>query len=187
MTDKELTHLYFEWLYQLVCDDRYGGDKASYRRLLSYLFTQEYIPNPRMIHDDARAANGIDLRYEFGYLKHIDSRTIASLLDVTPCSMLEMIVALAFDIEAIAADAEVGNRVGQWVWEMLKNLGLAGMNDRYFNEPLTRRILKEFMNNDYAKNGDGGLFILRTLSPNEDIRTKDIWWQACHYMNENGI
>jgi hypothetical protein len=43
------------------------------------------------------------------------------------------------------------------------------------------------MDNDYAKNGDGGLFILRNLPPDEDIRTKDIWWQACHYMNENGI
>lgn len=185
MTDVELEHLYFEWLYRLVCDDRYGGDRSSYRRLLTYLHNEPFHYEDKPMHDEARAYDGIDMRYEFGYEIHADDRLIASVLDVRPCSMLEMMIALCYRCESIAADNRKGDRLGQWFWFMLHSLGLAGMNDREFDERLARDILDRFARNDYAKNGEGGLFTLRDCS--EDLRTKELWWQMCHYLNENGF
>jgi len=46
--------------------------------------------------DGNRAEDGIDLRYRFGYEKEYEGSTIASYLDNSPCSVLEMLIALAF-------------------------------------------------------------------------------------------
>jgi len=185
MTDIELEHLYFEWLYRLVCDDRYGGDRSSYRRLLTYLHHTDYRYETKPPHDDVRSYDGIDMRYEFGYEAHVDSRLIASVLDVRPCSMLEMMVALCFRCESIAADKAKGDRIGQWFWAMLHSLGLAGMNDLEFDQSTAEDILERFFKNEYARNGEGGLFTLHNT--NEDCREKEIWWQMCRFLNENGL
>lgn len=184
MTAAELEHLYFEWLYRLVCDDRYGGgDRTSYRRLLTYLHAEPFRFETKQLHDEARAYDGIDLRYEFGYQEHIDSRLIASELDTRRCSMLEMLVALAIRCEDIAEDCSKGDRLGQWFWIMLQNLGLAGMNDRDYDGLLVKDIVERFQENDYASNGEGGLFVLYDYPG--DVRDHEFVWQMCHYLNEN--
>lgn len=182
MTAAELEHLYFEWLYRLVCDDRYGGgDRTSYRRLLTYLHSEPFRYETKQPHDEARAMDGIDLRYEFGYREHIDNRIIAQELDISRCSLLEMMVALCIRCEDIAEDPSKGDRLGQWFWVMLQNLDLAGMNDRDYDGVLVKDIIERFQNNDYASDGEGGLFVLR--SSHEDVRDHDLMWQMCHYLN----
>ena len=49
--------------------------------------------------DADRAEDGINLRYRFGYENGYESAMIASCLDNRPCSVLEMMVALAIKIE----------------------------------------------------------------------------------------
>lgn len=50
---------------------------------------------------------------------------IASYLDNRPCSVLEMIIALAIRLEEhIMDDPDIGNRTGQWFWDMIVSLGL---------------------------------------------------------------
>lgn len=184
MTSAELEHLYFEWLYRLVCDDRYsGGDRTSYRRLLSYLHSEPFRYENKHPRDEARAYDGIDLRYEFGYRSHIDQRLIAQELDIRKCSMLEMMIGLCFRYENIAADPMQGDRIGQWFWAMLCNLGLAGMNDRDYDQQLAEDILDKFQDNDYSANGEGGLFVLRNYDG--DVRDQELYWQMCRFMNEN--
>lgn len=185
MTDAELERKYFEWLYRLVCDDRYGGDRASYRRLLTYLHEEPFHFENKQPRDSARAYDGIDMRYEFAYRQDIDNRIVASVLDVRPCSMLEMMIALCYRCESIASDYSKGDRIGQWFWVMLQSLGLAGMNDRDFDERLVRDILDRYANNDFARNGEGGLFTLQTSL--NDVRDQEIWWQMCRYLTENGV
>ena len=41
MTKGELNNLYFEWMYQLVCDERYSK-RPSYRKLLTYLHAVDF-------------------------------------------------------------------------------------------------------------------------------------------------
>lgn len=85
MTECELVSRYFDWMYRLVADDRYP---KSYRKLFSRLHDTEFTYTIPM--DGNRAEDGIDLRYRFGRENAYPDAIVASLLDVVPCSILEM-------------------------------------------------------------------------------------------------
>lgn len=167
---------YFEWLYDLVCGKRYPKT-ISYRKLLSYLHSITFnysIPN-----DANRADDGIALRYRFAL--EYDYPDVPECLD-GPCSILEMMVALAIRCEEnIMDDPNVGDRTGQWFWEMIKNLGLKPMIDEKFNKDIADDIIDRFLNNEYEPDGRGGLFRIRQCE--YDLRTVEIWYQLCWYLN----
>ena len=58
MTRDELIDQYFDWVYQLVVDDRYSN--KSYRKLFARLYDTEFTYTIPM--DGNRAEDGIDLR-----------------------------------------------------------------------------------------------------------------------------
>ena len=179
MTEKELNNEYFEWMCQLVCDERYRW-RLSYRRLLNHLHNIGFQVVLSM--DENRAEDGIDLRYRFGYEKSYENSMIASLLDNRPCSVLEMLIALAFRCEEhIMDDPSVGNRMGQWFWNMIQNLGLDSMNDSRFNSEYTDDVIFRFMNRKYKRNGEGGLFTVEHCK--YDMRTVEIWYQMNWYLD----
>lgn len=96
MTEIELNNEYFEWMCQLVCNERYSR-RLSYQKLLRHLHNIDFQYMLPM--DGNRAEDGIDLRYRFGYEKEYEGPMIASYLDNRPCSVLEMLIALAFRCE----------------------------------------------------------------------------------------
>lgn len=59
MTRDELIDQYFDWMYQLVVDDRYSN--KSYRKLFARLYDTEFTYTIPM--DGNRGEDGIDLRY----------------------------------------------------------------------------------------------------------------------------
>lgn len=182
MTVDELKHLYFEWMYRLVCDDRYTQDpRSSHRTLLKFLHEQEFIFDAKPGNDDQRALDGIDLRYYFAEVEHHDPRMVAKALDVLPCSMLEMMIALAIRCEDMMEDRDYGNRTGQWFWEMLESLGLAKMTDSCFDEEEALDILDRFYRNDYDRDGRGGLFTVKNCP--YDMREQEITWQMYEFLN----
>lgn len=131
--------------------------------------------------DENRAQDGIDLRdkfsREYGY-----SREDAQYLE-KPCSMLEMMVALAIRAEhTIMDDPDVGNRTGQWFWEMISSLGLGRMDDSHFNRAKTKRIINRFLVREYEPNGKGGLFTIPDCK--YDLRDVDIWYQINWYLDD---
>ena len=63
MTRDELNNAYFDWMYQLVCDDEYSRG-LSYRKLLSLLHDTDFTYTIAL--DGNRYDDGIDLRYRFG-------------------------------------------------------------------------------------------------------------------------
>ena len=91
MTRDELIDQYFDWMYQLVVDDRYSN--KSYRKLFARLYDTEFTYTIPM--DGNRAEDGIDLRYRFGREQLYSDAMVASCLDDRPCSILEMMIALA--------------------------------------------------------------------------------------------
>ena len=103
---------YFEWLVSIIAQNRYDND-ISYEKLLSYLHSIEFTYSiPR---DSNREADGEELRYRFSKInaKHRD----ATLYLDGPCSVLEMIVALAIRCEeSIMDDTRYGDRTSQWFW-----------------------------------------------------------------------
>lgn len=180
MTKEELNYVYLDWMYNLVCNDRYSN-RTSYHDLFAYLFNTNFTFILPM--DGNRAEDGIDLRYRFGRDNGYPDAMIASYLDDRPCSILEMMIALAIRCEnQIMENDEYGDRVGQWFWEMIVNLGLGHMIDSNFDEGYADAVVDIFLNRKYNKNGKGGLFEIHDQS--KDMRQVDIWYQMCFYLNE---
>ena len=175
MTYKEMEDLYFDWIEKLISNDE--TEASGYRKLLLFLndISFSYI----IPMDDNRIADGIDLRYRFGYDTEIPYAQIANYLDIKTASVLEVIVALSLRIEEQFID---GDDVGKWFWIMIDNLGLTEYKDLYFNKAKVDRIVKQFIERDYNKNGSGGLFI--TKDTNKDMRNIEIWDQMHLYLNE---
>jgi hypothetical protein len=133
--------------------------------------------------DGNRAADGIELRYRFGYENRYTSDLINAWLDHRPCSVLEMMVALSFRCEEhIMDDPTIGNRTGQWFWGMIMNLGLESMDDSRFDIYKVDDIIFKFLNRQYKPDGEGGLFTV--TKRRNDLRETEIWYQMCWYLSE---
>ena len=180
MTKEKLNKEYFNWLCELVCGDE-GYNKLSYKKLFTFLYNTEFIYFVEF--DDNRAQDGIDFRYHFGYEKGYSIQTIDTYLHNKPCSVLEMMIAMAYrGEEQIMDDYNYGNRTGQWFWNMLSSLGLSKMSDLYFDEVYVSDIINRFLNREYEPNGKGGLFTIENTE--YDLREVDIWTQFMWYLED---
>lgn len=166
---------YFEWMYDLVCKGRFGKG-VGYRQLLTFLHEVEFVYF--IPYDENRAEEGIALRYRFCFINGCED---LECYLTGPCSVLEMIIALAICCENITEDPEKGDRTGQWFWEMITNMGLGGMNDTNFNEWYVNDVIGRFLNREYEPDGQGGLF--RVKGWQRDMRTAEIWHQLMAYIN----
>ena len=173
---EQINNDYFEWLFNLICGDRFSKN-VSFRKLLTRLHLIEFT----YIHpkDENRAEDGMDLRYRFsleygyndvyGYLKG-------------PCSVLEMITALAIRCEETIMDnPNVGDRTRHWFWKMIVNLGLGSMTDDEFDSKYVDSVVTRFLNREYEPDGRGGLFTIKDCD--RDLRTVEIWYQLCWYLD----
>lgn len=176
---------YFDWLYKTMCGGRNLID--TYYDLFRALYNTEFRSFIEM--DKNREQDGCDLRYRF-----INDVKIMSMLtnrysidDIEyalegPCSVLELMVALAIRIEEnIMSDPNYGNRTQQWFWNMIANLGLHGMEDGSFDEEIFRRIMTVFIERRYTYDGKGSLFYVRNCP--EDMRNLEIWKQLYVYLD----
>lgn len=181
MTRSELNNAYFEWLCKLVCKKRYSANRTAYRKLLRRLHDIDF--NYTIPMDGNRAEDGISLRYRFGYEHSYDAPMIASYLDNRPCSVLEMMIALAIKgIDHIMYDPDIGERPGEWFWNMVRNLGLEYMDNPNFHVDYVDSCIFRFLDREYEPNGAGGLFTVEHT--NRDMRFVDIWYQMCYYLDE---
>lgn len=168
MRDEEIINEYFDWLYDIVCADRYSSD-LTYRKLLMFLHDQEFTWIIKK--DRNRAADGVDLRYRFAQERGY--QRVPACLD-KPCSVLEMMIALSLRCEeTIMDDPQFGNRTGQWFWKMIVNLGLGYMNDKRFDKNEAGAIVLRLLNRDFNSDGSGGLFTIRNCE--YDLRDVEIW------------
>ena len=176
MNKDEIINEYFEWMYDLIYSN-IRNKRMSHRKLLMQLFDTEFIYS--IPQDINRAEDGIDLRYRFGM--EMNYPDISEYLD-KPCSVLEMIIALAVRCEEhIMDDPDIGNRTGQWFLEMITNLGLRYMTDSRYDRKYVSEKITTFLNRDYEPNGKGGLFIIENCD--HDLRNVEIWYQMCWYLN----
>lgn len=180
MTQKDkVVNDYFNWLFDQVCKGRYEQG-VSFKKLLMHLHNTEF--KYLMIMDENRAEHGVGLRRRFAFeiLGYSDLREITDYL-TGPCSVLEMMIALAIRCEDLMDEYEVGNRTGQWFWSMVVNLGLGSMTDDRYNKRVVTDILETFMNREYAPDGRGGLFVIRDCDV--DLRKVEIWHQFTWYLD----
>lgn len=173
-----MEQLYFKWLCQLVCDER---RIKSYKKLLRFLYNQDYYYLLDM--DSNRGSDGLDLRHQFCYERNYEYSELSSELSDKPCSVLEVMIALAKRFEdQIMYDQDIGDRSPVWFFDMLESLGLSEMDDQHFNEAVAFRIVADFLNRDYEPDGKGGLFYIPGCR--RDLREVELWYQACWFFGE---
>lgn len=174
----DLNNEYLDWIFSLI-GNTYDG--KSYVKLLEYLHNCEFICLWEF--DDSRAADGIEFRYRFGYENNYSRIDISTYLDTRPCSILEMMAALAFRCEeSIMSNPKYGDRTSFWFWGMISSLGLLGMDDRNLDKQFVDDVIHTMLHHNYKKNGRGGLFTVH--DPRIDMRRLNIWYQLNAYLNE---
>ena len=101
-----------------------------------------------------------------------------------PVSILEIMVSMAVRIEdTIMKNTSENNRTAEWFWDMMQNLGLRQQsNDIYDGDEYVDKILHDFNNRKYEKNGLGSLFITRDMS--KDMRKMELWFQMHAEFND---
>lgn len=165
---------YFEWLCSIVCDKAL---RKKYDKLLRQLFETQFTYILEM--DANRVSDGLNLRYQYGL-------ETAEQLDIYPCNVLEVLVALSMRIENIMDDPNAGNRTSRWFWIMINNLSLSGMFGYNYNSDYVDEVLYIFMERKYRGDGSGGGLV--TLKhPRADLRHVEIWEQLNWYLSENYI
>ena len=170
--------LYYKWLCNKISD---SNGSHNYSMLLEHLYNTIFEPMIEL--DENRADDGKNLRYRFGYENDIPSGIISRSLDADElCNLLEMMVALALRCEeSIMANECYGDRTSIWFWDMISSLGLYTMANNNFDIKHIDVILKRFINRQYKKNGEGGLFTIDGIK--KDMRTEEIWYQMCWYLD----
>lgn len=177
----DLKKEYFEWLCEVACEERRLNPYISFIKLLTHLHDTEFTYLIRR--DGNRAKDGMDLRYRFAVDCYPDD--VDSVLDILggPCSILEMMVALAIRCEeTITDDPAYGGRQGQIFWSMIVSLGLGSMLDTRYDEIYVNDVITTFLNRDYQPNGKGGLFTINNCDV--DLRGAEIWHQMCWYLDD---
>lgn len=167
---------YFEWMYSMVCDPKQISS-VRYRKLLTRLHDTEFFW--QMERDINRAKDGINLRNRFSDETGYDVDEIMEM----PCSVFEMMIALCLRCEETIMDnPDKGNRMSQWFWEMIVNLGLGGQHDENYDDDYIDSCLYIFMNREYEPDGKGGL--VRLNNHRQDLRNVEIWYQMMWYLEE---
>lgn len=181
MTD--IQDVYFEWMVAKVCPN-YPLNPTLYLNLLHTLHDIDFKYSLPM--DANREDDGFQLRYRFAYERCLPDSVVASEIDIRPCSVLEMMVALALRCEEqIMDNPDVGNRMGNWFWEMIESLGLISEKDYSFNRRRVERKIRKFLDRNYNRNGHGGLFTIH--DDRYDMREAEIWYQMMWHLHEKDV
>lgn len=173
---------YFYWLCEMVCIDGRYNDQSFYK-LADILFQEEYYWS--LDYDEDRAGDGLELRSRYRYEGGQE-------YPEGPCSVFEMLVALADRMEQIMDELDGECKTPMFFWKMIENLRLDGYSDELFESRspkshpnLRKQIcskLYRWMDRHFAPNGGGGLFPLE--HPRKDQREVDYWYQANAYIME---
>ena len=169
---------YYNWLLEKVTDADFNPSR--YSTLMRTLYDTEFTWT--IDEDENRAIDGLDLRTEYAKVADISPMEVFMAIN-RPCSVLEMMIALACRTEnQIMEDLFVGPRFGRWMKAMLSSLGLRYELDDYYDDNYVDYIITSFMSREYNEDGDGGLFRIR--NHDVDMRKLEIWAQMNWYLRE---
>lgn len=174
----DFSQCYKHWLFDKM---HFQG----YTRLFDIMYDTEFVWKLPM--DKNRESDGRHLRVLYEDLSHMEL-TDSDL--AYPCSFLEMLVALAESMESIVYEPTAETDSTTWFWMMLDNIGLAGCDDKWFDETVNPtgfviNRIDDVMLRRYSFDGDGGIFPLR--NPEHDQRDVQLWYQMNSYILEKEL
>lgn len=163
---------YLQWLFRFI------GDFSGYSKLLEYLYQVDYVWIIPM--DENRASDGLNLRNRFCDIYHLDASQLNDIFGSKPCSMLEMMIALAIRIEDDFMGTENNNNIPRWFWSMIHSLGLQFCRDDSFTQEKVDSVILQFIEHKYGQDGRGSLFCVPMH--NVDFRNLQIWDQMNYWL-----
>lgn len=158
---------YEEWLEKQV-NLRNCGYSNLFQCLAKTDFTYQFSL------DRNRELAGLQLRDRYSYEAGVYLSDVAE----GPCSVLEMLVALCFDMcdQSLVTDPKV------FFLDILGNLEIYKEWDGNFSEYYVESRLDIWLKRKYSRSGKGN--ILKTNESNVDMRKLDIWSQMAVYLND---
>lgn len=173
---------YFSYLSEMVyIDGRYNDQ--TYWVLAKTLWDTDYIWSIGL--DEDRAIDGMALRKRYQADGGTDGYD-------GPCTVMEMLVALAERMNDIFDELDGENKTPIFFWEMVENLDLGSYSDEIFELYPARthgylnrmdRKLERWMDRRFDYDGSGSPFPLQ--NPRCDQREVDLYYQANLYLTEN--
>lgn len=151
-----MNELYFRKLKDLILP---APKDRRYNLLLNKLYSEEF--RPVLQRDENRACDGLSLR------------EACDCSDARPCSLLEMLIALAGRFDGNSGFDREEAYINFWL--MMRNIGLDYYDDSRYSEREVWSILKILQDRTYDFNGNGGLFPLKY--PKKDQRNVELWDQ----------
>lgn len=178
---KRPDHEYYMWLRHLVTKPPMKD--FVHNKLLKILYEREYIPDNS--YDNNRMVDGLYMREKYArqttktdeeYGKKM--QYIDASFGRDPCSMLEMMIALAYRHDK--KYAEDLDTFGLF-WFMIESMGLSSETDIAINEKRVNKVIDNFLDRRYSPDGRGSLFYVP--STKKDMRELEIWYQAQEFYN----
>lgn len=161
---------YREWLLDQV--GFYQLKKGhSYNELMAFLHNTEFTAIIKR--DENRIKDGLYLRRNYG----VDFNQ-----EDFPCSVLEVLVALAIRVEREYL-GDPGNEHPEHLFlEMIDNLGLSWYNDLRYREEKVYKIVSDWLERRFYSSGLGSICPLKGRT--RDQRVVEIWDQMMAYINQ---
>lgn len=171
-----LEETYFRWLCEHVQRVENPTPSTTRWNLLRHLHSTQYVYLAG--HDDNRAEDGVELRRYF----HGESRIPRDpSWEHLPCSVLEMLVALAGRAHF---NAMIENDPAWWFWHFIDNLNIDTPDSQMLDVRYIDQVLERWMYRQYTVDGEGGLFPLEHSRSNQ--REVETWYQLMAYLEEKG-
>lgn len=175
-----LIHAYYSWLCNLIDVIQ---PSRSYQLLTKNLHVKPFywtVPN-----DDNRMVDGKELRERF--CNEHENAIFTDEFFNDECSMLELLIALAYRCEGIMVDQCGNMKMCKWYWTMITNVGLSKYTDEVYydidGELNVDSVLNRIIDRTYQRNGHGGLFPVNHTKA--DQRKVELWYQMSTYLVEN--
>lgn len=169
MKDNYVLNDYFDWLYFKVVRNN------SYRKLLSMLHNMTF--RYHVEYDENRAADGVNLRWYY-----VDDGGDDEILRwKNECTVLEMLISAAMQMEVIMDDPDIDHTASHWFWMFMDNLDLLDMTDDRYDKTYIYGRVSMFMDRTYEPDGYGNIIYIPDIR--EDLRDVEIWSQMCWYMD----
>lgn len=169
----DLVRSYFNFLVDLT-----GYEDID---VLDILFKKEFRYDNEM--DENCMYNGLMMRRIFSdemELRWINTRNELRKELGRTANVLEMMVGLAWGCDHnIMYNPDYGDRIDVWFRAMINSLGLDDAPIEQVDD-----ILERWLNKEYERNGDGGLFKLEHPR-RRDLRNYPIWTQMNWWLVEN--
>lgn len=165
---------YFNWLCSKIDD----GRGRNYAILLLKMFQTPFKVVVKK--DENRVADGLALRDWF-----YEETGRGQYGSGIPCSVLEVLIALARRCEVEIMGEYEEDNTGKWFWMMVENIGLLPYDNAHFDNDSVAHFLAHFLDRKWARGGQSGPFPLKTAK--FDSRKQELWFLMCHWLDENFV